>query len=217
MKTVFVAFTLAICAFALYCNVADAGSSYIRWGRQTCRDNAVVVYKGYVAGPYYQETGGSSKQLCISERPQYGNSLDGDQGTGNLWGTQLRISSYDKANKLFSKVNNGGNSLYNIYPVCALCYVPNSSDNFMIPGRQDCGEGNTQYNLEYKGYLMSGNNAYQRIEPICVDEAPESRGQAVGNDYSNLIYAIQYKDACKSLPCPEFTNDKEVTCSVCSI
>jgi hypothetical protein len=215
----FVSLSCVVCALVLRLHVTEAGSVYTRWGRTTCEEGATAVYKGYVAGNMYDKDGSGGNYLCVREGPQWGSGNVGgtQEVSGKLHGIQYRFwteHGYGN-NKPFSYANNQGASLNERDAVCVVCYRPNSSTNLMIPGGQDCGVGNDDWNLEYKGYLMSERLAHQRAEYICVDEAPEARPR-VGAAAANIgtIHPVQV--ACGGLPCGEYKDGNEVTCAVCS-
>jgi len=211
--------TLSCVLFALHVNQAEAGSTYVRWGRTTCPAGASVVHKGYITGAYYNQEGSGGNFLCAHEHPVWGkNNVPGMQSyTGLLYGTEYEIwSQYGYPNNNpFQSDNARGADLNNRDVFCVLCYVPNSSTNFMLTGRPDCGEDNDQFKVEYKGYLMSERSDHKRSEYICVDEAPEGRLGSEANLDGALLYPVQA--ACGSLPCPDYVDGNEVTCAVCSI
>jgi len=210
--------SLAVLVYVLHCNVAvsDAGTSYVHWGRSSCGPYARLLYKGFVAGSHFTHVGGGANSLCVPETGDFANTVDGQQNSASLWGTEFELSMPDYSN-LFSTVNNNKKKLHDYDAVCALCYIPSSTDNFMLPGRQDCGEGNSDFNLLYKGYLMSMHRTFAaRVGYICVDEAPEGRPGSESNENGNLLYPVEVEGACKSLPCPGYESLHEVTCAVCA-
>jgi len=211
-----------LCALLLHVGPAAAGSTYIRWGRTTCPAGARVLYKGYMAGSQFNQVGAGSNYLCVHEKPQWSKSnVPGVQAWSSLlYGTEYEIHAAGgfPNNKPFESDNARGADLANRDAVCVLCYVPNSSTNFMLPGRQDCGEDNDDLKLEYKGLLASNSVNWgdqHRSEFICIDEAPEARLGSEADLNGALLYPVQV--ACGSLPCPDYVNGNEVTCAVCSV
>jgi len=216
LKAVLSAAAALICVLALHCNQADAGRSFIRWGRTTCGPYAKLIYKGYVAGTWYNDPGGASNPLCLPEHPTFANTVDGDQVyTAFLFPTEYELlqPAYDN---LFSTKNNKGKHLTDYDAVCSVCYVPTSTDILMIPARDDCGEDNNDYNLLYKGYLVANYKGHARTEHVCLDEAPEGKPGSEANNNGNTFYPVQIPGDCKWLPCPEYESNHEVTCAVCS-
>jgi hypothetical protein len=134
--------------------------------------------------------------------------------SGRLYGIEFMMPSPYGHKQPFSNENLGQQSLSSQDAVCALCYRPNRSYSVMMPGRQDCGAGNSDWVLEYKGYLMSAYYDYQRTEFICVDEAPEARPGGAATSNGASFAPVQA--FCGSLPCPPFVSGDEVTCAVCS-
>jgi len=214
-KSVRGALAVLVYSLSLHCNVADAGTSYIHWGRSSCGPYARLLYKGYIAGTWYNTIGGGANYLCVPEKPDFANTVDGEQNSAYLWGTEYEFTMPAYSN-LFSNVNNKKKNVFQYDAVCSLCYIPSSTDHFMLPARQDCGEGNSDFNLLYKGYLMSMNKAYHRTEFICVDEAPETRPGTEADVNGNLLYPVEIGGNCQSLPCPEYEQQHEVTCAVCA-
>jgi len=214
-KSVLGALTVLVYSLSLHCNVADASTTYVHWGRSSCGPYSRLLYKGYIAGSFFNEPGGGANSLCVPEEPDFVNTVDGDQGMGSLWGTEYEVSVVSYSN-LFSKVNNKNKSLQDYDAVCAMCYIPSLTDNFMLPGRQDCGKGNSDFNLLYKGYLMTVRKVYTRVGFICVDEAPEGRPGSESDVDGNILYPVEVGGNCRSLPCPEYESLHEVTCAVCA-
>jgi len=215
-QSVLGALAVLVYSLSLHCNVAADGTSYIHWGRTSCGAYARLLYKGYIASPWYNEPGGGSNSICVPEKPDFANTVDGEQQAASLYGTEFELDLPAYSN-LFSTINNNKKSLHNYNAVCARCYIPSSTDNFMFPARQDCGEGNSDFNLLYKGYLMSTHKTHSRSEFICMDESPEGTPGSESNVDGNILYPVEVKGACKSsLPCPEYESYHEVTCAVCA-
>jgi len=214
-KSVLGALAVLVYSLSLHSIVADVGTSYVHWGRSTCGPIARLLYTGYIAGSWYADLGGGGNSLCVPDEPDFEKSVDGYQDSSGLWGTEYEIKQPDYSN-LFSTLNNNKKQLHNYDAVCALCYIPNSSDNFMLPGRQDCGKSNSDFHLLYKGFLMTLRKAHTRVSYICVDEAPEGRPGTESDVDGNLLYPVEVEGNCKSLPCPQYENLHEVTCAVCA-
>jgi len=191
------------------------GTAYIRWGRTTCRHDAEVVYTGYIAGSHYNQVGSGANYLCLHDHPQWGRSVSGKQvWSAMIYGVEYELLAGYANNKPFSYANNGGHNLHNQDAVCVVCYV-HRSHNVMIPGRLDC-TGMPHWVREYSGYLMSQAVATGRnkAEYICVDEAPEARPGGGADNNEGVLYPVQV--GCGSLPCPDYVENYEVTCVVCS-
>jgi len=213
--------TLALSALMVQ-QASATGVIYTRWGRTTCGPTSVLLYTGYVAGSFYSHKGAGSNYVCAHNKPQWGRgNTAGDQPyTSSLFGAEYEIDSTYPKNHPFSTDNNGGASLHNLDPVCAVCYNPTAGATHMVVARQDCPS--PDMTLEYSGYLVSEKSdrtgdayIYYRSEYICVDETPEGRPGSEPNMDGALLFPVQA--ACGSLPCPPYINLNEITCAVCSI
>lgn len=217
-KTAMLTMAGVLCALMLHISLTDAGSSYVRWGRSTCPPGARVLYNGYIAGSKDDHPGTAFNVLCAHDTPQWGkNNVPGFQDyAGYLVGAEFEMWAAGgfPDDKPFEKTNADGVPLGDREPVCVVCHVSRST-NIMIPGRQDCGPGNEDMRLEYKGFLMSEYYNRKRSEFLCIDEAPEAWIGSEGNKNGLLLYPVQ--STCGSLPCPEYVDGSEVTCAVCSI
>lgn len=192
-------------------NFSDAGVSFTRWGRTVCPTGSQVLYKGYMAGPYTNAGGGGGNFLCVHETPKFLRPIPGDQLGSRIFGTEFDIG--DAVNGLFKTDNASGGKLGNQDMVCVLCYVSDSFDKMMIPGRTDCGD--TGYDLMYFGFLVAELNVdRKRSEYICLDEAPEGRPGGEGNNDHSIIYPVDV--VCGSLPCDKYINNYEMTCALCT-
>ena len=174
-----------------------------------------------MSGSNSYHAGGGANYVCAHELPQWGkNNVAGEQAwKSGLYGVQYEFGAPGGwgPNKPFSYDNIGGQDMWHQKAPCAVCYRPNSSANFMMTARQDCGAGNDDFTLEYNGYLVASyyGNQY-RSEFVCMDIAPEARqGGSAADGNTNYIYPVEVY--CGGLPCPEYVQFNEVTCAVCSV
>jgi hypothetical protein len=183
--------------------MATGGVTFTRWGRTRCDSGATVLYKGYAAGPAYNEAGGGADLLCVHDTPQWYRPITAVAGTSNVWSF-----SYRDVSGLFDLINSGYLPLdHHIIP-CAVCHIQTRSHQIMIPARRECPAG---WSREYWGYLLSTHRTYPKGMFTCVDEAPESAGAYNGN---NWLYPVESR--CPGFKCPPYVNGYEVTCVVCS-
>ena len=82
----------------------------------------------------------------------------------------------------------------------------------MIPAKYTCPTGWTR---EYFGYLMSEQYKHHRSQFSCVDHSLTS---VIGShhDYNGFLFS-GVEGVCGSLPCPPYTQDKELSCAVCTM
>jgi len=192
-------------------SVTDAGVSYIRWGRTVCPTGSMVLYKGVMSGPLFNVGGSGANYMCLHEKPQFPKSVAGRQGVGMIFGVEFEM--FDSLKSIFSTENIPGGVLHNQDIPCVRCYVEGSSDLMVVPARHDCG--GSGYDLMYKGFLVSeAQTTRNRMEYVCLDEAPEGVAGGQGNIDQSLIYPVEI--GCGSLPCNPFVDGLEAACAVCT-
>jgi hypothetical protein len=176
-------------------------TTYVRWGRTTCGNDAQAVYDGYVAGRHTIHVGSGSGSLCLHRTPEWLEFNDADQNGALLYGTEYRTLGYVA----------GLDPAQNFEAECVVCEVPRATQ-LTIPGRTSCPAG---WTLEYNGYLMSHLYTDNGSDWLCVDAAPEQHGTA-GVLGGHLFYPTEIE--CGALPCaPDgYVQDREVACAVCS-
>ena len=165
-----------------------------------------VVWSGYIAGTKYDYPGSGANMLCVHGKitPPETNVPGTDTISAVLFGAEFQIAgTYSGDKKPFSQASVGGKTLHCQDPLCAVCYVPNSSTNIMIPGRQDCGDAQ-DWTLQYKGLLVAqwAGGSRTSNEYICVDGARGLRGEGGGERRSlGGQNSTRCRRSCRSLPC----------------
>ena len=95
---------------------------------------------------------------------------------------------------------------------CAVCYVPTRNALYMLPAKymtvQRTGLGNNF------GYLMSEYHNHHRSQFSYVDHSLTSVIGSSHNHDGFLFYPVE--GVCGSLPCPPYSQDKELSCAVCT-
>ncbi|XP_060603105.1 uncharacterized protein LOC132756123 [Ruditapes philippinarum] len=119
------------------------GSTYIRWGKNSCSSDSEVIYQGYIAGKYSSDPGSGTNHLCLPNDPTWANYDNiTTSWRGTLFGTEINLQ---EPNPIFE------------YPVnnqdlpCTVCKSKRTT-SLMIPARKNCYTG---WTLEYWGYLMT--------------------------------------------------------------
>jgi len=194
----------------------DAGVSYVRWGRTACPAGVHKLFQGYMVSHFNTVSGGNAvNYLCAIDKPQFVRGMVGDQKPGSAYLTGVEMELYPAYNNVFLKDNiPAGQGLHDQNMPCVRCYVAESTDQFMMTGRPDCG--NTGYDLQYKGFQVTFGE-FDRItagEVVCLDEAPEGVPGGAGNEHEAFVHPIQFK--CGSLPCNAYPDLQEATCAVCT-
>jgi len=175
---------------------------YVRWGHDSCPDGgAQLVYTGRAGGSHFSHSGGGSNPQCLplDPGPEYLKTIDGTQNWGYIYGAE-----YQDTNELLA------DSKDTDVP-CAVCHVPTRNALYMIPARFTCPSGWTR---EYFGYLMSERYSNHRSQFSCVDQSLIPVVGSHHNDNGFLFYTVE--GVCGSLPCPPYTQDKELSCAVCT-
>jgi hypothetical protein len=177
------------------------GTTYTRWGRTICPEEAFLVYDGYAGGGHYTHKGSGSNYLCLPRDPTWGQYIDGFQTADRIYGAEYYTADYPNWKHLH----------YQDVP-CAVCRIPRNNV-FMIPGRNICYK---DYVLEYSGYLMGGHYSHaSSSQYVCVDEKPEIL--EAGNGAKDEKYFYFVEASCGgALKCPPYKHTRELTCAVCS-
>ena len=177
------------------------GTVYTRWGRTTCPAGATLVYDGYSAGGHHTQGGNGANTQCLPKNPEYGDFNDANHDGGLIYGLE-----YESLNTGLSTLN----SKADYEAPCAVCYRADRGVHFMLPARKSCP---ADWSLEYNGYLMSSAHTQGSSEYVCVDITPEVIGSP-NNQNGNLWYPVEAE--CGALPCLPYTQNRELTCAVCS-
>jgi len=204
-------------------SVTDAGF-YTRWGRTTCSNHAYLVYSGYMASGFGNNTGAGRNYICLTTQPKWGNVKLGTQTfTSPLYGVVYAIGNKEGYNNQpFSWTNFNSQDPSTTLAVCAVCETQNrqntGSSVVTVYGTSDCPGA---LSTEYRGYLAAGwlrhvgapDTVTGGYEWICLDSAPESSGPKL--TYFHAILHVA-EIACGSLPCSTYPKGNEVSCAVCS-
>ncbi|VDH93739.1 Hypothetical predicted protein [Mytilus galloprovincialis] len=188
------------------CPTGINGPTYIRWGRTDCAGDAVLVYKGAVAGKHYSLGGSGANMLCLPNDPEWNHYADGGNGlTGKIYGVEMDV---------LNNHQDFGTSKLNKDLPCAVCKTPGKSSVLMIPGKKTCYGG---WSKEFSGYLVAQASEASRspTEYICVDENMESVPGGDADDNEGVVYPVEI-GSCKTLSCPPYVEGRELTCVVCS-
>lgn len=179
-------------------SVSNGGVIYSRWGKSTCptTEGTVLVYSGRVGGSLAGR-GGASNYLCMPSDPDYAlASRPGEQGHNYVYGTEYQKQI-------------GGRSNTNV--PCAVCHVKKHTSVLMIPAKTTCPKG---WQREYYGYLMSGNDNFERTVYECVDKDLETIQNSEANERGATFYHVEAN--CSGLKCPPYNSRKELNCVVCT-
>jgi len=79
-------------------------------------------FVGFVGGSFYNHHGGSSKELCLPDNPEYDYYQSGRQNHGFIYGTEYETNDFS----IFKKLHD------NEAP-CVVCKIPRTAV-IMIPG-----------------------------------------------------------------------------------
>ncbi|KAK3577114.1 hypothetical protein CHS0354_037148 [Potamilus streckersoni] len=184
------------------------GMTYIRWGRTVCPGNGTdLVYRGYMAGSAFNQTGNGPTNLCLPEDPTWAKYEDGTPNgdiKAHVYGTEYEIGYGGTFTPFLSSITERD-------VPCAFCRTTRSS-SIMIPGRTNCYPG---WTAEYSGYLVSMLHVHAApTEYVCLDGNPESIEGGETSLNGHLIYLVDV--ICGALRCPPYVNGRELACVVCS-
>ena len=192
---------------ALLQKTTSPGSSYVRWGRNSCPGNGTeTVYTGFAAGSFYSTQGGGANHLCLSPDPVWAHYTDTEESSASIYGTEYQF--WDHRNNLAPFFGHSG--LLDKDVPCSVCRSTRSRV-IMVPGRNICYAG---WTLEYKGYLVAGYDGTPKSDYICLDDRPDSEFGGQSNQDGTILNFVQAK--CGSLKCPPYVDNRELTCAVCS-
>jgi len=190
------------------------GTVYTRWGRSTCPDGVTAVYKGQMAGAWYNQVGGGANYLCLPETPQWGATVAGLQYSAWVYGVEYEThTGYNFDGSPFSWANSKG-SLYNQEAPCVVCFNPSKNHQLMVPARVNCSTDG--WNTEYVGYLVANWYGHRRSEFICMDGAPEILDGSKPSDENGMIVVPVQTDCAYNNICPPYASGSEFACAVCS-
>jgi hypothetical protein len=182
------------------------GAVYTRWGRTVCGPGSDVMYKGVAGGSWYHSYGGGSNYLCLPMQPIWGAYNEAVVKASKLHGSEYEAPSGFRLN------NNNNLPLHDNNVPCVVCRSQTKTSVIMIPARNQCYSG---MHTEYVGYLMSGHPSHVgRTEFVCVDGEPESDPYGYRNEEGAQFWNVE--GVCGSLPCPPYTQRREITCAVCT-
>ena len=182
-----------------------SGSFYIRWGRTSCPNDTELVYSGHAAASKHDEAGNGANNLCLHGNPSYLEHYDANHDSARIYGIHYYTSGY------------GVTSLWPLHTFnapCAVCLIPRKDANIMVPGSNLCP---MNWNVEYKGYLMSNVHNSKKLNFVCVDEQPESLG--VSSSSQGRWYPTQTmcgRISCQAGETGSYYNYWELACAVCS-
>ena len=155
---------------------------------------------GYMAGNSFDSSGGGTEFLCLPRDvtwAEYGNS---DSQNGQIYGVEYEMP-----------VGRAGKRVFNENAPCCLCKTRYAT-TVMIPGRVSCFSG---WSLQYTGYLGAGQRHYFATNYVCIDSSPETVSGGAANNDEAIVHNVESK--CGSLPCPPYTESRQLACAVCSV
>ena len=186
-----------------FCHLLEMqGSTYTRWGHNSCPSTAALIYKGSMAASYYTNKGDGANHLCLPFDPQY------VPGVGHSGGSSMHGSEYQGANQ----VNSRKQIINNRNIPCAVCRVQMRSTALMIPAHNTCPHGWTR---EYYGFLMGAHHTHTKRNFICMDREMKTLPGHADNKHGNELFIVG-TNCLHGLECPPYQVDKPITCTVCT-
>lgn len=193
------------------------GSTFVRWGKSACSETSKQIYRGQVAAPDHDTSGGGTNYMCLPADPDYHPNSPDKAPSATIFRVWYEITSdLDKLPKVHKES-----------VPCAVCESDRRVTQLMIPATTRCPS--SDWVLEYNGYLMSAptqyhsggflKDSYYRTSYICVDKNFESFGQKPDTAWSGSgLYLIRAE--CQKPgglgTCPPYDAKKALACVVCS-
>jgi len=170
------------------------GTTYTRWGRNTCPTGATLIYSGRIGSTANNIKGGASNYICLPSNPTYYSFYHTIYNRNYVYGTRI-----------------DGESSYNQVS-CAVCHRSSKHTTIMIPARTGCPNGWTE---EYDGFLMSEHTSLHRSMFICVSLTSEREpGSSTGS--VGTLYKVEMNCASTNF-CPPYSSTQyQLACVVCS-
>ena len=178
------------------------GSTYTRWGHDTCPSTATLVYKGSMAGTYFNNKGAGANHLCLPFDPEF------VPGVGDFGGSYIHGSEYQSVNL----VNSRKQVIENRNIPCAVCRVQMRSTALMVPAHNTCPHG---WKREYYGFLMGAHHTHTKRNFICMDREMKTLPGHADDKKGNELYTVGTSCA-HGLECPPYQVNKPMTCTVCT-
>ena len=180
----------------------NAGTAYTRWGHDSCKSPASLIYRGSMGSSHRVHGGGGANHLCMPFDPQY------VPGIGNGGGSYVHGSEYEGVNN----INSGKRNIQDRNIPCAVCQVQSRSTAIMVPARNTCPSGWTR---EYYGFLMGGHHRQGKRNFICMDRHMKTLPGHAGNQDGSTLYSVATQCGW-GLNCPPYQSEKPLTCAMCS-
>lgn len=95
-----------------------------------------------------------------------------------------------------------------------MCDLQRDAAVFTHFGEHQCPH---EYVAEYQGYAFSNHYSHKsKGQYVCVDKHPGryNNGRSNSNDDQGRLFPVEVR--CGTLPCPPYTDLREVKCAVCS-
>lgn len=166
---------------------------------------------GRVAGWRSTPQGGGANYLCTPLSPLYSKPpTPGYQTKASLFGVE-----YGHVEDLFARIPGRGPEISYLGVPCAVCRVEHRGSLMMIPARNVCPS--RLWTREYHGYLMTDSSNSTRPEYICVDADATGVNVLQSRRHAGKALLTSVKGQCGVLPCPNYRQDWELTCAVCTM
>ena len=154
-----------------------------------------------MAGGWYDNKGGGSDYVCLTDNPQYIYNKAVSYFSGIYTTEYERLEGIDP-------------TLNNFDVPCVVCFVE-SGTTFMIPGTLYCPD---PWRTEYDGFLMSSRDQESNPKPyICLDKNPEVVEGSKHNENGAVVYHVVADCDYSFMPCEPFKDLVPLNCAVCSL
>ena len=166
---------------------------------------------GRVAGWRPTGEGGGADYLCMPLDPLYLKPPSrGSHPKASLFGVE-----YGHVEDLFIRRRGQGPQISYLSVPCAVCRVEQRGSSMMIPATNVCPSG--LWTREYHGYLMTDTSNNTRPQYICVDADATGVKVLHSKRHAGKALLTSVQGQCGVLPCPNYRQDWELTCAVCTM
>ena len=192
----------------MFIGLSRGGSTYIRWGRNTC-DKGEIVYNGVAVAKQ------GSNPICLPNYDQSNNDISMQNVPPVCDFDPADRASIEGESQELTPVGVRHDNNIQSRLLCALCFLPSLPVPTVIVGTQLCPKIG-ECRLDYYGQLVTTASDY-----ICVDlergiamQLPE--GDFTAPSFAYLLQSVNTDCQGSMLSCAAGRRFEEVPCAVCT-
>lgn len=193
---------------------SGGGSTYIRWGRNTC-EKAEVIYNGIAVAS------SGSNPICLPKYDQSNSGISLKNVPPVFDFDVAGRASIEGRSKELTPVGVKHDHYVHSSLLCALCFLPGLPAPTVIIGTHRCPKLG-EWRLEYYGQLVTGYYG-TGSDYICVDlekaaqrPGPGHRYVRTGQSFAYLLHPVNTDCHGEPAGCPSGKRFEEIPCAVCT-